>query len=95
MQTWGSGPGIYMAATVVSTVTSMRPMLGRTDWKKPRQSSTAMPRRSCFPSGTKYALPVLGLSWFLFCESKSCRRLVAVAVSGVACPCTISLLTFL
>ena len=31
-----SGPGMYMAPVDMSTLISMRPMAGRTDWKYPR-----------------------------------------------------------
>jgi len=38
-----SGPGMYMAPVDISTLMSMRPIAGRTDWKYPRHSTIPPP----------------------------------------------------
>jgi len=38
-----SGPGMYIAPVDISTLMSMRPIAGRTDWKYPRQSTIPPP----------------------------------------------------
>jgi hypothetical protein len=38
-----SGPGIYIAPVDISTLMSMRPIPGRTDWKYPRHSTIPPP----------------------------------------------------
>jgi hypothetical protein len=38
-----SGPGMYIAPVDISTLISMRPIAGRTDWKYPRHSTIPPP----------------------------------------------------
>jgi len=49
------GPPLYMTPVVRSTLTTSRPIAGRTDWNIPRQSSRPLPI-SLLSSGVKNAL---------------------------------------